>query len=201
MKKAGSQEPPMVYTASLHGISIQTGDLLCTTDGNTEILPGEFWRFIGRLLPGDVDHIVIYLGPGGRCIEAGGLGVITFEFEDSWWDGTHLLPKRGLLVDTLYGAAYPLKSLELPPAEEQWIRSAIAAYCLAQIGKPYNLNFLNPDTEEAFYCSQLAYKAYLPYQINLNSGLAMPGLRGTEAIVYPQEIWDACAHQRVVPEK
>jgi len=31
---------------------------------------------------------------------------------------------------------------------------------LRQVGKPYNLNFFDPETAKAFYCSQLAYKAY-----------------------------------------
>lgn len=197
MKQTFSGTPQIVHQTTLQGLTLQTGDLICTMDGNTDILPGEFWRLIGRLLPGEVDHIVVYIGPGGRCVEAGGLGVITFSFESGGWDGTRLLSQRGLLVDTLYGVAYPLKNLNLPPKEEQRIRLAVAAYCLAQVGKPYNINFLNPDTDEAFYCSQLAYQAYLPHQINLNSGRMMPTLPATEAIIFPQEIWDVCAHQQV----
>lgn len=194
MKKQSLAIPRQVHSTQLAGLTVQTGDIICTTDGNTEILPGEFWRLIGRLLPGEVDHIVMYVGPGGRCVEAGGSGVITFSFEKGTWDGTRMLPQRGLLVDTLYGVAFPLQNLNLPPAEERWIRLEVAAYCLAQVGKPYNLNFLNPDTDEAFYCSQLAYKAYLPHQVNLNTGRMMPTLPATEAIIFPQEIWDVCAH-------
>lgn len=196
MKKRSLAIPRQVHSTQLEGLTIQTGDIICTTDGNTEILPGEFWRLIGRLLPGDVDHIVVYIGPGGRCVEAGGSGVITFSFEGGTWDGTRMLPQRGVLVDTLYGVAYPLQSRNLNPSEERRIRLEVAAYCLAQVGKPYNLNFLNPDTDEAFYCSQLAYKAYLPHQINLNSGRMMPTLPATEAIIFPQEIWDVCAHEK-----
>lgn len=197
MKKKASEISQEVYATTLQGLPLQTGDIICTTDGNTEIPPGEFWRLIGRLLPGEVDHIVVYLGPGGRCVEAGGLGVITFSFENGIWDGTRLLSQRGLLVDTLYGVAYPLQNRNLSPVEETSARLAIASYCLAQVGKPYNINFLNPDTEEAFYCSQLAYKAYLPHQINLNTGRMMPTLPATEAIIFPQEIWDVCPHLQV----
>jgi len=75
------------------------------------------------------------------------------------------------------------------------MRQTIAAYCLAQVGKPYNLNFLNAETEEAFYCSQLAYKAYQQIGINLNTGLAMEQLPGTNAIIYPQEIWNGFSHR------
>ena len=194
MKKPAADIPRTVHQTLLQGLTVQTGDLICTTDGNTEILPGEFWRLIGRLLPGEVDHVVVYIGPEGRCVEAGGKGVITFSFEGGVWDGTRMLPQRGLLVDTLYGVAFPLQNLHLPAAEERSARLAVARYCLSQVGKPYNLNFLNPDSEDAFYCSQLAYKAYLPHQVNLNTGRMMPTLPATEAIIFPQEIWDVCAH-------
>ncbi|MFT3893038.1 MAG: YiiX/YebB-like N1pC/P60 family cysteine hydrolase [Anaerolineales bacterium] len=77
------------------------------------------------------------------------------------------------------------------------MRKTVAAYCLAQVGKPYNLNFLNAETETAFYCSQLAYKAYQQVGIDLNTGLAMEQLPGTNNIVYPQEIWDGFSHRKV----
>ena len=61
----------MIHTYQIEGITLQTGDIICTMNGKPDILPGEFWRLVGRLVPGDVDHIAIYLGPDGRCIEAG----------------------------------------------------------------------------------------------------------------------------------
>jgi uncharacterized protein YycO len=66
------------------------------------------------------------------------------------------------------------------------------------VGKRYNLNFLNAETDEAFYCSQLVYKAYQRVGINLNTGLAMENLPGTNLIIYPQEIWSGCVHRRAV---
>ncbi|HEU4744371.1 MAG TPA: hypothetical protein VFS61_04005, partial [Anaerolineales bacterium] len=56
-------------------------------------------------------------------------------------------------------------------------------------------NFLNTETEDAFYCSQLVYKAYQKIGIDLNTGLAMEQLPGTNAIIYPQEIWDGFSHR------
>lgn len=103
--------------------------------------------------------------------------------------------RRGLLFDTFYGVVSPLDALELSENEEHEMRKAVAAYVLAQVGKPYNLNFLNAETEEAFYCSQLAYKAYQQVGINLNTGLAMELLPGTNAIIYPQEIWEGFSHR------
>jgi uncharacterized protein YycO len=75
------------------------------------------------------------------------------------------------------------------------MRARIAQYCLAQVGKPYNLNFLNIETEESFYCSQLAYKAYQQIGIDLNTGLAMEQFPGTNAIIYPQEVWEGFPHR------
>jgi hypothetical protein len=59
---------------------------------------------------------------------------------------------------------------------------------------------LNTETEEAFYCSQLAYKAYEQIGISLNTGLAMEQLPGTNAIIYPQEIWNGFSHREVAPD-
>jgi cell wall-associated NlpC family hydrolase len=187
----------MIYTYQIEGLTVQTGDILCTTNGKPDILPGEFWRLVGRLVPGAVDHVAIYLGPGGSCIEAGARGVITFDVPRGRWHTERMALQRGLLFDSFYGIVSPLDGLELSENEEDEMRSRIAAYCLAQIGKPYNLNFLNTETEEAFYCSQLAYRAYQQIGIDLNTGLTMEQLPGTNAIVYPQEIWGGFSHRGV----
>ena len=180
----------MVYTYQIEGIALQTGDIICTMNGKPDILPGEFWRFIGRLVPGDVDHIAVYLGPDGRCVEAGARGVVTFEVPQGRWDTERMALQRGLLFDTFYGVVSPLDRLQVSEEEEYELRARIASFCLAQVGKPYNLNFLKPDAEDAFYCSQLAYKAYQQIGFDLNTGLAMEQIPGTNAIIYPQEIWN-----------
>ncbi len=185
----------MVYTYEIEGIAVQTGDIICTMNGKPDILPGEFWRLIGRLVPGDVDHVAIYLGPNGRCAEAGARGVITFDVPNGHWDTERMARQRGLLFDTFYGVASPFDGIGLSEEEEFDLRSRVAEYCLAQVGKPYNLNFLNAETGDAFYCSQLAYKAYQQIGIDLNTGLAMEQLPGTNSIVYPQEIWNGFSHR------
>ncbi len=187
----------MIHTYQIENLTFQTGDIICTMNGKPDILPGEFWRLIGRLVPGDVDHVAIYVGPNGRCVEAGARGVITFNVPHGHWDTERMARQRGLLFDTLYGVSSPLDGLQLKEEEEHEMRQIVAAYCLAQVGKPYNLNFLNAETEETFYCSQLAYKAYQQIGINLNTGLAMEQLPGTNSIVYPQEIWDGFSHRAV----
>jgi hypothetical protein len=189
-------EAGMVYAYTINGVPVQTGDIICTMDGKPDILPGEFWRLIGRMLPGDVDHCVIYIGPEGRCIESSGRGVIAFEISEGHWRCDDLILERGTLVDTFYGVVYPLKERGLSGAEEMRIREDIADYCLAQVGKPYNINFLDAETENAFYCSQLAYKAYQRHGIDLNTGLAMENVPGSDRVVYPQEIWNGFPHQR-----
>lgn len=185
----------MIYTYEIEGIALQTGDIICTMNGKPDILPGEFWRLIGRLVPGDVDHVAIYLGPDGRCVEAGARGVITFDVPRRHWDTERMALQRGLLFDTFYGVASPLDGLAASEEEKHEMRMAVAAYCLAQVGKPYNLSFLNSENEDAFYCSQLAYKAYQQIGIDLNTGLAMEQFPGTNAIVYPQEIWNGFSHR------
>jgi len=187
----------MIYTYQIEGLALQTGDILCTMNGKPDILPGEFWRLVGRLVPGDVDHVAIYLGPNGRCVEAGAHGVIKFTAFNGEWNTERMARRRGHLFDTFYGVASPLDTHGISEEEEQEMRQTVAAYCLAQVGKPYNLNFLNAETEESFYCSQLAYKAYQQVGINLNTGLMMEQLPGTNSIIYPQEIWDGFSHRQV----
>ena len=187
----------MIYTYQIEGLTLQTGDIICTINGKPDILPGEFWRFVGRLVPGDVDHVAIYLGPDGRCIEAGARGVTTFDVPHGHWDAERMAIQRGLLFDSFYGVASPLDGIGSAEEEEHEMRATVAAYCLAQMGKPYNLNFLNAEIEDAFYCSQLAYKAYQQIGIDLNTGLAMEQIPGTNAIIYPQEIWNGFSHRGV----
>ena len=191
----------MIHTYQIEGITLQTGDVICTMNGKPDILPGEFWRLVGRLVPGEVDHVAVYIGPDGRCIEAGTRGVITFDVPDGHWDTERMAPQRGHLFDSFYGVVSPLDVHGLAEEEEYGMRKTIASYCLAQVGKPYNLNFLNAETEESFYCSQLAYKAYQQIGIDLNTGLAMEQIPGTNAIIYPQEIWSGFSHRGVTSEQ
>ena len=190
----------MVYTYTIDGLLVRTGDVICTTDGELDIMPGDFWRLLGRLLPGEVGHVAVYVGPEGRCVEAAGRGVVAFEVEGHTWAAERMVEQRGRFIDRLYGVAYPLRDRDLSQEKEAEIRQSVANYCLAQAAanKPYNINFLNPDTEEAFYCSQLPYKAYLAHGINLNTGQGVPNLVGTSSIVFPQEIWSGCRHQKAI---
>ena len=75
------------------------------------------------------------------------------------------------------------------------MRERVAAYCMGQLSKPYNLNFLDSEIENAFYCSQLAYKAYQQVGINLNTGLGIEQVAGTNRIIFPQEIWGGFPHR------
>ena len=99
----------MVYTYTIDGLLVRTGDVVCTTDGELDIMPGDFWRLLGRLLPGEVGHVVVYVGPEGRCVEAAGRGVVTFEVEENTWVPERMVEQRGRFIDRLYGVAYPLR--------------------------------------------------------------------------------------------
>lgn len=189
----------MIYEYEIDGLSVRTGDIICTADGasNTDI-KGQFWRLLGKIIPGEVDHIVIYVGPDGRCVEAGAKGkVITFKVKENTWDFEKMIEQRGI-IDTLYGVVCPLHGKSLNEAETTGIREAVAAYCLqqAELEKPYNMNFLDSTTEKAYYCSQLAYLAYLKHGIDLNTGRGIPEIPGTESIIFPQEIWSGCEHKK-----
>jgi hypothetical protein len=188
----------MIHAYTINGLKIQTGDILCLAfDGDHVGPPGDYWRILGLLIPGEVDHVAVFIGPEGRCVEACARGVYTFDLEDNEWAPEKMFKHRGIFKDHLVGAAYPLHGLDLTRDIEERIRGSVAEYCLAQAEarKPYNINLLNPDIDDAFYCSQLAYKAYLPHGINLNTGQGVPNLPGTSSIIFPQEIWRGCYHQ------
>ena len=181
-----------VATTYLNGLPLRTGDLIFTVSCNREAFAGEFWLLLGRMIPSEVDHVAIYVGPGGRCVEAGALGeVISFEIGHRW-DGPLMAEQRGM-TDRLFGIADPLEGRGIPPQRAQEIRRQVADYCLRQLGKPFNGNFTDPHTEDAFYSSQLAYKAYLPHGIDFNLGRSIPGFDASHRIVFPQEVWDACS--------
>jgi len=187
-----------IHKEIINGLEVKTGDLICTTDGGETFMAGQIWRLIGKLIPGDVDHIAIYVGPNGRCVEAGAkLKVVAFDVPNGNWNADIMAEQRGHLMDTIYGVAYPLAGRNFTPEKEAQVREKVAAYCLAQIGKPYNINFLDSATEKAFYCSHLAYKAYLQHDIDLNSGREIPDIPGTASIIFPQEVWAGCQNQSV----
>jgi uncharacterized protein YycO len=190
----------MIHSYQFGGLPVQTGDILCTTDGTDRPITGRFWQVFGLFVPGPIDHVALYVGPGGRCVESGPAGVTMFEVDGNTWDAQRMAHQRARLTDTLYGVAYPLEGRGLAAEQEEAIRRDVAEYCLQQAAadKPYNLNFAASLTERAFYCTQLVYLAYLRHGIDFNTGQGMLGMDATECFILPQEIWDACGHRRLV---
>ncbi len=186
-----------IFSHAFNGVSLQTGDILCTHDGVPGSLFGQFWALMGKLTPGEVDHTVLYTGPGGRCVELAIRGVIAYEMPGGMWDAPRLDSTRRLL-DRLVGVVYPLAGRGLSPEEEQRIRINVANFCLekARRRKPYNLNFFKPETDGAFDCSQLIYKAYLSEGIDLNTNAGVPAGPVLGRVIFPSEIWNGLPHQR-----
>lgn len=191
----------MIYTHTFNGLTVQTGDILCMRNGARHNWFSRLWAMVGYLVPGRVDHTVLYIGPEGRCIEAIAKGVSEFTMPGNRWDASQLGSTR-LYYDTLIGVAYPLQGLGLSPQEERRIRTGVADYCLAQVGKPYNANFLNTVTDEAFYCSQLIYLAYCDVGVDLGVSpvrlLTEP--RDTQSkplLILPNTLMDNCTHRLV----
>ena len=175
----------MVYEYTINGRPLKTGDIISTKDGNNSIYTLGF-HVLGILIPGTVDHTVMYVGPGGLCVESGMRGVIAFTAA-SKWDSDAMYKQRGL-ADTFYAASSVFPRNNITGDEENSIRSFVRAYVLGSVGKPYNFDFLHPDTESRVYCSQLAYLAYKKVGIDLNVGcFPIPGFN---KIVFPQEILD-----------
>ena len=178
------------YTTTIEGLAIHTGDLLCTTDGNKESSEGAFWWIVGKLIPGPVDHIVICVdAKERRFVEAGPNGVISFQVQGEKWESEKMKSARGF-IDRMYGAVNPFEAYDIPSEQKIIQREQVANFCTDQLGKPYNLNFLDSEQHDSFYCSQLAYAAFSQIGINLNQGLSIPAIYKSERIVYPTEIWE-----------
>jgi hypothetical protein len=186
----------MIYTHEFEGVRARSGDILFTRDGTPGSLFGGLWGLLGRILPGDLDHVALYVGPGVRFIESAAKGVVVCEMPGPGWNAAACAGER-LLLDELVGIADPLASRGLPPEDQNRIRESVVAYCLEQVAerKPYNVNFFDPGTDGAFYCSQLVYKAYLPQGINLHGRSEADELPFAQGIVFPEDIWNAC-HER-----
>jgi len=153
----------------LDGLPLRTGDIVATVDGTEVTFRGQVWRLVGAVMPGDIHHVLMYVGPGPRFIEAGPSGVIEFEMPESRWDSVPVADSRGGLMDRLHGVACPLFGKRITGEREAQVRRAAADYCLAQVGKPYNRRFSDPYREDSFYCSQLLWRAYRRQGINLRA--------------------------------
>ena len=190
----------MLYSHSFNGVTAKTGDILFTRDGEEGSLFGEFWKLIGRMFPSEFSHCAMYLGPGIRFIESAAKGVVIVEMEGDEWDGIRYGKER-LLVDELIGVGDPIAGRAISPERENEIRENVVAYCLEQAHeqKPYNLNFFNPETDGAFYCSQLVYKAYQTQGINLHVHIGESADSPFAALVFPEDLWNACnVKERVI---
>lgn len=146
----------MVYRFSINGCQLKSGDVIFTKDGTNSVYSLSYWA-LGKLIPGEVDHSVLYVGPGGLCVEAGIFGVISFTADDRW-DARTMFAERGML-DSFIAASSVLAGRGLSAGDEYAARSFVRAYALGSVGKPYNMNFLQPESEWALYCSQLVYLA------------------------------------------
>lgn len=167
-------------------------------DGTDRSLYGRVWQAIGALVPGEIDHCVLYVGPAGRFVEANVYGVSVLDMPGDTWDA-HALVRERALVDSLVGVAYPLGGRNLPCAEEDRIRAAVANDCLAQAAadKPFNFDFFDATRPDRTYCSQLIADAYRREGIELDSNLGVPTARIFAQAVFPQELWNGCVHRRV----
>jgi hypothetical protein len=192
----------MLYRHTLNGLEVVSGDILFTRDGVPGSPFGQVWALLGRLLlPGDLDHCLLYAGPRGRCIESAARGVRVFDMPGETWDSEPLAGER-LLLDELVGAADPLAGRGLSPTEAARLRESVLAFCMGHAveRKPYNLNFFNPDTDGAFYCSQLVYRAYLHHGLDLRGPAPTDSHPILGRIVLPENIWNACHVKRRVSD-
>ena len=80
-----------IHNYKADGLVIRTRDLICTSTEAHSMPRGLFWKLFGQLVYGDVDHIAVYVEPGGRCVEAGAkFHLLTFDIVDNTWDSSKM---------------------------------------------------------------------------------------------------------------
>ena len=188
----------MDHVDEMDGLPIRTGDILCMRDGGRRGVYARLWMAFGALIPGEIDHCALYVGPNGRFVEADIHGVTVLTMPGNHWD-SHSLVRKRLFIDTLVGVAYPLQGRGLARHEETRIRGEIAKYCLTQAiaRKPFNFNFFDATKPNRAYCSQLIADAYRSQGIELNSKPAVPRLGIFRRAVFPETLWAGSPHRRV----
>ena len=162
-----------IHTANINGIPIKTGDLVFTSNASIFGYKLDAAQFIGP-----TNHVVMYVGPRLGFIEAGPAGVRAFDIFGPTWKDTKTY--RFGLSDTFYAVS----KVKLKDSE----RKIIANFCLKQIGKPYNINFTDSNTKNAFYCSQLIYWSYREAGIDLLQK-EMSLLYDKMKLIVPFELW------------
>lgn len=93
--------------------------------------------------------------------------MIEFQLKGHTWATERMHWQRGGLTGELYGATHPLWETTYSRHEQTRIRAAVAEDCRSQVTarRPYNWRSQDSEREDAFYCSQLAYKAYQPFDV------------------------------------
>jgi hypothetical protein len=187
-----------IHHYRIEGLRVRTGDILCTRDGNATGFVGAIWSAIGALVPGEIDHCALYIGPGGRFAEADARGVSVLAMPGDRWNSDALRRKR-LFVDTFVGVAYPLEGRRLSRRQQDRIRLSVATYCLSQAasGKRFNFNLLDATNPRRTYCSQLIVEAYRCEGIDLNSKRGMRSVRTLRRAVLPESLWQGSPHREV----
>ena len=180
----------MVFEEMLEGTVIRTGDIIATVDGGASIY-GALFRLIGEIVTGKPDHLVLYLGPDGICVEAAPRGVNLFRFFGGRWDSRRMQGQRGV-VDKLYGTGDAVGGRLDDPGKSDAVREAVRAFVLDQVGKPYNMNFLEPEQEHVFYCSQLVWAAFHKAGVDLHPKFtAWLHSLLPHRVITPEEVWRA----------
>lgn len=86
-------------------------------DGAEATWRGRIWTLVGSLIPGEVDNMLMYVGPGSRFVESGPIGVVTFEVPEPNLDSVSLRKQRGFR-DRLHGVVYAVANRGLSFEEQ-----------------------------------------------------------------------------------
>jgi len=172
---------------------IRTGDIIATLNGEASLY-GQLYRLIGALIPGEPDHLAIYLGPGGLCVEAGPHGVVSFHLHNESWDAGRLFNERGIL-DSLYGVG-DFVSNASDELQSEAVRRSIRHYVIDQVGKPYNYAFRESSDDTCFYCSQLVVHAAMASGLDLDLSFRPVHPLIPEGVITPETVWHASTRLR-----
>jgi hypothetical protein len=124
--------------------TIKKGDIILAGPGKDERRAKDTICLLTR---GPYHHSLICVseGPPPEFIDATGNGVNRTQWTYFWGGGNYRIVRP---------------TEHLPPDQAKKAVDAAVEYAVNQLGKPYDLGFTDSDGDRAFYCSELALKAY-----------------------------------------
>lgn len=135
--------------------AMKRGDILLSGPGSEEAQKKDM---ICVLTNGRFHHAVVIIDTP-PCVFIEAMGITGLGSDDTSVNHVRICAWHDQLGNWM-GMRLIRPTAGLPPAEASRCIEGAVNYAVLQLGKPYDYGFTNSDATRAYYCSELAYKAY-----------------------------------------